>query len=527
MVSSQAPARRIPADVPSSSRSLKMACTPSLDVVLATPGLSSRVRYRLLGPAGSASPPLGLLHLASALAEHGVKVRVVDGQQYGGNPRRVAARIAELGAVCVGVGATTLEYPGARTLIAAVRERLPGAAIVGGGPHFSALPARSLAENPGLDFVVCGEGEECMCSLIAGRGGAAAPRDLAGLHTRDGPAGPFARTDCVNLDALPDLDWTLLDGRLSRYHIQAQSRATGAATLMSSRGCPHRCAFCSNQVMGSRVRAHSASYIHRQMRELYDRYGVRHVQFEDDTFFASRRRNRELLPLLQEDGMPRMTWSCATSVCDVREEELEAARRAGCTYVMYGVETANDHLLSRIGKRLTVAEARQALEMTRRAGLRSKAFFIIGLPGETRRTMADTYDFIMSADIDDISMKYFTPYPGSRAYRELEARGAPVDRWDAMNQFRPTYVPVGLTAADMRRQMCRCMAGFYFRRQVVGDYVRSMRAVRGGIRLARSAVALAAFLTVERLSAALPKQREDTRHRKYPDSHGCGSARKR
>ena len=186
-----------------------------------------------------------------------------------------------------------------------------------------------------------------------------------------------------------------------------------------------------------------------------------------------------------------MTWSCTSRVDIADGETLRLAKRLGCWQVLYGVESGSQRILDFYDKRITAAQSARALELTKDAGLQTKGFIIIGNPLETLETLEETRNFIMRAALDDISITYFTPYPGAAVWSVCGEYGAFDRDWRKLSCFEIVFIPKGLSRALLEEYQRKIFKEFYFRPRILLGYLRRIKTRRHLADLVGSGLALA------------------------------------
>ncbi|MGC8825486.1 MAG: B12-binding domain-containing radical SAM protein [Anaerolineae bacterium] len=325
-------------------------------------------------------PSLGLGYLAAVLERRGDEVRIFD---FGLDPRRpLEEEVYDVLAFrpdVIGLTAMTTSYHSAEEIMTLLRAgtRAP---MVLGGPHATVFPERTLQEQPALDYLVFGEGEETMLELMEVIEGRRDPAAVAGLcYRRDGevicnPARPLIR----DLDALPFPARHLF--QLERYPLYAPDGGR-MLTVLTSRGCPYNCSYCFKGIVGRTYRQRSPENLILELKELIRTYGIRNFYFIDDLFTLDVKRLNVLLDMIIAEGLD-IRWQCLARVDRVTPELLRKMAAAGCRQIHYGIESGNQKILDRVGKRITLEQVRQAVRWTAEAGIRSKGYFMLGLPGE-------------------------------------------------------------------------------------------------------------------------------------------------
>ena len=370
-------------------------------------------------------PPLGLAYLAAVLERAGHTVGVFD---FGLTPHTELAddvgRVAAFAPDLIGMTAMTNTWYSAVALAGALKS-VVACPIVVGGPHATVFPER-VAQEPAVSYVVVGEGEETFLELVGllERSGMAprpealgAVRGLCFMH-----GGALVKTAerplIADLDALPFPARHLFD--LWAYPLYTPD-GQRMLTVLSSRGCPYNCSYCFKGIVGRTYRQRSPANIIAELQSLIDTYGVRNFYFIDDLFTLDAKRLRAFAEQVIAARLD-IRWQCLARVDRVTPDLLRLMHQAGCRQVHYGIESADQAILDRIGKGITPAMVRRAVDATRAAGIRSKGYFMLGLPGDTEATIRETIAFAADLDLDDAMFSLTTPFPGTRLWDELVAR---------------------------------------------------------------------------------------------------------
>ena len=367
-------------------------------------------------------PPSGVAYIAAVLESDGHQVRVHDlGLDPELSPHEGLAPVLQFGPDLMGITAMTSNYHSAREAAALAKASI-GCPVVIGGPHATVFPER-VVQEPCFDFLVCGEGEQTLQELVRvldAEGMDPTGETLAGIaglcYTDDDQVVRNAARPLIpDLDVLPFPARHLFD--LERYPLYA-SNGERMFTILSSRGCPFNCCYCFKGIVGRTYRQRSPENILRELRELVDQYGVREFYFIDDLFTLDSHRLELLLAQILESGLD-IRWQCLARVDRVAPEVLRLMYRAGCRQIHYGIESGNERILRTIGKGTTKAQVRRAVTSTMEVGIRTKGYFMLGLPGDTLSTMKQTAAFAVELDVDDAMFSITTPFPGTRLWDEL------------------------------------------------------------------------------------------------------------
>ena len=432
--------------------------------------------YRLIKRGQLLVPPINLAYLAGGLERCGHEVEIVDANVLFLMLDDLREIIAASGADVVGVTAKTPTYNDALDVLGMTKEVLPAAVTVLGGPHPTVCPERCIIHDC-CDFLVLGEGEITLTELVSVLESGGDPSAIEGLaFMQDGtmfktPPRPLIE----NLDELPFPSYQLLP--LEKYTLGPQQLvATGGShtvpymAMMTSRGCPHRCVFCSTYtVFGRHCRLRSPENVFEEITYLVEKLGVRRIDFMDDTFTIDRQRVVTLCRMIIETRLD-IRWLCQTRVDRVDQELLTLMRSAGCDLILFGLESGSQQVLNRIKKGVTVEQAKNAVTWTKEAGIAIIGSFMVGNPGETRETIRETVDFARNTDIDSADFNLFTPYPGTDYFEDTYQDDNWRDFIDPEFNERVAFVPAGFTSEELALAQRIAYRRFYLRPWYVWRY---------------------------------------------------------
>jgi radical SAM superfamily enzyme YgiQ (UPF0313 family) len=436
------------------------------------------------------TPPLGLALLGAVLERAGHAAAVIDAnaemlgeEQF--RQRLEGLRAAHGAPAWVGLTSSTNTFHAALRFARVVRAVFPGAKVVFGGVHASILPDEALAE-PAVDAVARGEGEETLLALLRGE----APARIPGLSFRDGGASVHTpdREQLADLAELPIPAYHLLPMHLYRPALGSYRRLPAVGTVIS-RGCPGRCTFCYGHHLGRLTRYRPIASVLEEIHLLQANWGIRELSFYDDTFTARRGYVAELCEALLAARVD-LTWSCFSRVDTVSPELLDLMRRAGCHQICFGIESGSEEILKNIRKHISLPKAKDAIAWTRKAGIETRATFMLGNPGETLQTMEQTLRLALELDPDIALFNITTPFPGTEMFAWADERGYLTTKdWSAYDLSRPVMcLPtvsqeqiLAFYAAAHRRFYRR--AGYLMRRLL---RIRTLEDVRSNWRAVRA-----------------------------------------
>lgn len=440
-----------------------------VDLVLVDPPVTFSARLGKLAKAGSFWPSLGLGFLASVTREEGFSVKIIDANARSLFPRDLVKEILSDKPRWVGISATTLTIATVGKIATALKKRSPSTVVIVGGAHLTAVPNETLKRYPGIDIGVIGEGEETLKELLKALDRGGRLRKVKGLILRDGKNLTLTapRPFIQNLDELPLPAWDLFFGFPDIYRPSVNTfLQLPAAHLFTSRGCTGRCTFCDRSIFGRFPRMHSARRVLEMTEYLVKNYGIREIQFYDDNFLLFPQRLEEICRGLKKKN-PNLTWSCQARADMINQKNLKLLKKAGCWQIGLGIESGSEKILTLLKKGESKEQLRIAIEWAASEGIEVKGFFILGNPGETKTTLAETKDFVNSLPLTYVHTTYFTPYPGSEAYHQAEKFGQFKfkNNWSKIGRgtIEAVFVPHGLTKRYLEKKASQIFQEFYFR----------------------------------------------------------------
>lgn len=435
--------------------------------------MSLTERYGRLAAAGSTMPPLALCSLAAVCRNNGFAVSIIDAACGELSHEQVVDALVSRKPRYVGITAMTCGIHSAARIANLIKRKRPDILTLIGGPHVTALPAETMRIFPEFDVGCIGEGEETLVDYMRAMQAGSSGDNVSGLVHRKGGAICLsgARPFIEDLNSLPFPAWDLLEGFPDRYVPAAiRCRRLPASHLVTSRGCPMKCTFCDRSVFGNRYRLFSVEYTFEMIKTLVNTYNVRDILFEDDSFTLHKERVLALCELIGKNNL-RFSWSCLGRVDSIDATLLKIMRRAGCWQIGFGIESGNAGILDSVHKSIDLDRIREALAVTRRARILTKGFFVLGLPHETPDSIRETIRFAKTVALNDISVSFCTPFPGTVLGEHARESGDVDPDWNKMNLMNAVFVPKGFTKKQLEEFHAAFFRQFYFRPGIILDYV--------------------------------------------------------
>ena len=364
--------------------------------------------------------PLGLGYISNVLTENNIKHVGIDLWGLGYSPEQALELIDFSQFDFLGISAYATQYKYLKTFSLALKERYPGKPILCGGPG-PTFSYEIILKKTGVDVCVLGEGEVTIIDLLKNFNQCEKVKGIA--YFEDGQVLCNSQREPVkNLDSLNFSNRDLFDFekiistansvRASSDMPELQGKPRRSADIIAGRGCPYQCNYCSKTFVGLRLR--SIDNLIAEVVELKNKYGIDHLQFNDELVLVNKKRTLQLCDELQKLNI---TWSCQGRIDQVDQDILMAMKEAGCIQVGYGVESVSQAILDNMNKKIKAENIIPVIKMTKKVGIEPIIQYMYGYPGENDNTIAATVRFFKEIDHPFVGFST-TLIPGTRLYKE-------------------------------------------------------------------------------------------------------------
>lgn len=368
-------------------------------------------------------PALGISYLSSYLTKNKINNKLFDAYYFSWSKEKTVEEVNKYKPDIIGISSMTHEIITAHNLATLFQKEMPGIPIVIGGCHVTALPAQTLEEFPNFTYGVYGEGEKTLLELTKSLFKKKTKRmpAIKGLTYRDHKGRvivnePRERLTSDELDALPYPAFHLYYKNGNQSLIEKND----VYVIMSSRGCPYNCVFCM-QVLGRQVRRRTPEKIVAEIEYAIRHYGAHTIQFYDEIFLFNDELCYKTLNLMIQKNLPKkMRWFGLTRVNMVNQELIHKAKESGCFRLEMGIESGSNKILKQIRKQITVEQAEKAVRIIKSEGILTDCNYILGHPGETRKTLKQTSDLAIRLNTTTMAMGIMVPYPGTDVYKMVQ-----------------------------------------------------------------------------------------------------------
>ena len=371
-------------------------------------------------------PPLGIGYIASILLKEGYNVQIVDPSPLNLSLFDIKKIVQNEQPDVVGIYCSSTDRYEAFDLANAVKEVLPNALVVMGGPHVTATASITLQRFSSIDVIVRHEGELTMKELLSviNRGGNIGTVKGISFRRNQEIVSTPSREFIEDLDSLPPPAYHLYPP-FSRYSPQGIGGEKCDGIIMSSRGCTFSCPFCyAPNFWGRKFRGRSPKSVVNEMEYQRDEFGVEFIDFSDDTFTLDMVRAERICDEIIKRKVD-LTFPILSRVDTINRNLLKKLKDAGCEQIQYGVETGSPRLLKSIQKGITVERIEKVLRWTKEAGIQNHVFLMQGLPGETVKDVELTFGFLKRNRkfIDKMHSTIAVMLPGTALYERAKRLG--------------------------------------------------------------------------------------------------------
>lgn len=445
-------------------------------------------KYKFMGVI---APPLGIAYMAGVLQENHIDVEILDASAEDMDFKDVEKELLKRKPDLVALTALTPTIGRALETAQVVKETLPDSIVVMGGYHPTFNFIETL-EDENVDIVIRGEGEYIMLNLVQALENQSSLHDVKGIVFEDknskeivvNPEAPLIQ----DLDELPFPALNLLP--MKKYRLLDMD--THMTTMITTRGCPMQCSFCSSAAMhGKKIRERSVENIVDEIEYLNTNYDIDTIAFMDDTFTLKKRKVMAICDEILKRNIEIM-WGCTSRVDTLDEKLLKKMKEAGCITIFIGVESADQQQLDNMCKNTTIAKIENAFKIAHKLKIRTIASVALGMPGDTKEIMNKTVKFVHKLKPNYAIYSLATPYPGTRFYKEaFEKNLIKIKDWSKYTLITPILETIDCSLNDMRKIQAKAFMKFYLRphyiiRQFLQDGPYLLKTIFGVIKTALS-----------------------------------------
>lgn len=433
------------------------------------------------------APPLGMVYLAALLREKGYEANFIDANILNLDKNQIIKKLNELKPDYVLYNTITDNLQDTISWIGTIKEEYNKPVIIG-GPHMEIYPKETLTHDC-IDYGVIGDGWETLPELLDALEHSKDLTKIKGLVFRkDGEV--ILTEERQKTVSLEDVPFPARDLLPNEKYDTVLSKARPITIMITALGCPFKCTYCCTD---TNLRARSAEHIVAEVEECINKYGIKEIEFYDETFTVNRKKMSRFLDLVEEKGL-KFYWSVRTRVDCVDKELLGRMSRNGCIRINFGIESGDEEVLKAINRNMSIDTIREAVRWAREARIMTFGFFMIGLPQDTKESIEKTLDLMLELDLDFMQLNKFTMLPHSQIYEDYKKETGK-DFWReytlgniTLDGFKRDHL--NITDEELDAYLEKGYRNFYYRPKYIWKKLIGVSSFREFKRLASGALSL-------------------------------------
>jgi anaerobic magnesium-protoporphyrin IX monomethyl ester cyclase len=386
-------------------------------------------------------PPLGLLSIGGPLIDAGHEVQLLDADYYNYKIEKVVSLILENNPdlILLGHSGSTSAQPIINDITKLVRQRNERIKTIIGGVFPTYHWKEILEDNPQIDYIVCGEGEEIVVNLVTAlENNSSDLTSIKGLalNVNGKPLKTAPAETIKNLDDFR-IGWELMKGYNYTYWGKRK-----AVVIQFSRGCPYPCTYCGQSLFWKKWRHRSAQSLADEMEMLHKEYGVLVFNFADENPSSNPKAWREFLEALIAKNLKLILVGSIRADNIVRDAAfLHLYKKAGFERFLLGIENYDEVVLEKIKKAGTISKDKEAIQLLRKHNILSMATYVVGFGEEKTRDFYNSWKQLISYDPDQIQLLYVTPHKWTPYFEDVKEKEIILTdqrKWDYKHQVIKT-----------------------------------------------------------------------------------------
>jgi radical SAM superfamily enzyme YgiQ (UPF0313 family) len=436
-----------------------------MKICLISPPYNSAVKSVV----GVSSPPLGLAYIASVLKQNH-EVKIIDSNILNYAIEDVERRLRSFNPDVVGITSVTPSIYEAYKVAEIAKKVREDCKVILGGPHATFMPRQTMEECKYIDIIVRGEGEETIKELIKNIEKGTPLNEVKGITFReknkiiDTEPRPFIK----NIDDIPFPSRDLLPIHLYKFN------GVKYTTMLTSRGCPFKCSFCSSsRLFGGYWRGRSPENVLEEMKIIYEEYGIKNIEFIDDTFTLNQERAEKICNEIIKQGWD-ISWGASSRVDTLSKKLVEKMKKAGCWIVYLGIESGSQEILNAIGKGITLEQVKKAVKILKDVGIQVLGSFIIGFIQDTKKTIKETIKFAKNLNLDYAQFSILTPYPGTPIFYYAKKNNMLLtENWSRYTAIEPIIKIKEVSEKEIKALLQEAYITFYLRPRIIIEWLKN------------------------------------------------------
>lgn len=408
--------------------------------------------------------PLGLAYLASYLRKYtDADIKIIDANALQLQDKQIIEQVKQENPDIVGITSTTALINSVCSLARQIKE-ISNPKIIIGGVHGTFTAKDLLEKNPAVDIVVKREGEEPFKQIYLNK----PYEEINGIAYRNNNEikenlDPQPIED-INSLPFPAKDLLPLDHYKTGAIFYQGYKGKEYQSIITARGCPNKCTYCSSASFWSKFRIRSAENVLDEIGELIEKYNLKHLSIKDDTFTVSKQRIIDVCQGMLDRGYD-IKWDCYTRASVIDEPTLKLMKKAGAFGLKFGVESGSQDILNSVNKNVTLDQIKRSVKLANKLDFLTFTSFMIGLPYDNKQTIRQTINF--AKELNPVAALFFitTPFPGTEFTEQAKEHGWLADvSWEELNMYSSSAIRTQeLSSEELKKYSKLAHREFYLR----------------------------------------------------------------
>lgn len=450
---------------------------------------------------GNVMPPLGLGYIAAILEREGHNVVIIDMNATQTDKYDLLNEIKNFSPQLLGFSVLTHIFPYTIDIVKFLKENYNNAEIIVGGQHVELYP-ESVLQIKSIDYAVRGEGEDTIKEFIQTYAQIKSNKiesdsdkyleKIPGLIFRNNKNEVIinpSRKLIKDLDSIPFPSRHLFNPEL--YKTFFTNKQINSGSIIASRGCPFNCSYCAERFSNYRTR--SVENILEELKEMYYKYKIRDIYFNDGTFVVNKKRIMNLCKKIIQENI-KFTFNIRTRIDTMDEDLLKILKEAGCNRINYGLESGDEEILKRLNKNTSIKQIIKIIKLTKKYGITTWGFFLIGNPGETKETIEKTISLAKFLDLDFVQFSRLNVFPGCDLYKDfVEQTGNDIWLHYSMGEIYEKDILLpnsNFTVKELNNYVLKAYRKFYFRPKYILKQLRTINSFSQLFKFIKAALAI-------------------------------------
>ena len=418
------------------------------------------------------TPPLNLMYLAEIINKENCNARILDAYALNMSDLETLNFVKKFEPEVILIPLYSKDLLTVFNLTSMFKKQNPNLIIILGSHHASNMPDAVLNEFHQVDYILRGEAEQTIINLLQSINQNNKLKNVKGLSYRKLNSKKIIHNK--NQQVIKDLDIIPIPSRdliVQKHYYSRLSKKNPLGVIITSRGCPNFCSFCSKLDNFHQYRMRSPENIILELQEILA-HGAKSIEIYDESFTFDKKRCLKIIDLIKKE---KMDFECRirTRVDYVNQEILKKLKSINCNTISYGVESGNQRILDMNNKSLKINQIKKSFNITQQMKINILAFFLIGFPQDTPQTIQDTINLAKKLNPKYATFTRIRPFPGTQIYREAKKNHILEGDWGVNKTIPWVKLPWTRNIDDLNKYVDKAYREFYYRPKFIFDFFQN------------------------------------------------------